>query len=155
MSTRRTAPTQRRKQRDPAFASVDRPRRVPAQAAAAYDVVARRDALPVNTPTSVLEACRSVVAATLFYGTDLYHYVRKENGKYFSHIKVRGIEVCLPLVASAELAAALTTTALEVRPPASFFAHARPDASPPRRSTTSSPPPRASRSPSARASISA
>ena len=62
----------------PASASIDRPRPnlIPAQAAAAYDVVARREALPVNTPTSVLEACRSVVAATLFYGTDLYHYVR-------------------------------------------------------------------------------
>ena len=86
--TRRTAPTRRRKQRDPASASVDRPRPnlVPAQAAAAYDVVARREALPVNTPTSVLEACRSVVAATLFYGTDLYHYVRKVNGKYGGQI---------------------------------------------------------------------
>jgi len=57
-------------------ASINRPRSNHAQAAAAYDVVARREALPVNTPTSVLEACRSVVAATLFYGTDLYHYVR-------------------------------------------------------------------------------
>ena len=57
----------------------------------AYDVVARREALPVNTPTSVLEACRSVVAATLFYGTDLYHYVYKSNGKYVAQIKVRGI----------------------------------------------------------------
>ena len=63
----------------------------PTQAAAAYDVVARREALPVNTPTSVLEACRSVVAATLFYGTDLYHYVYKSNGKYVAQIKVRGI----------------------------------------------------------------
>ena len=74
-------------------ASIDRPRPnlIPAQAAAAYDVVARREALPVNTPTSVLEACRSVVAATLFYGTDLYHYVYKSNGKYVAQIKVRGI----------------------------------------------------------------
>ena len=45
----------------------------------------------MNTPTSVLEACRSVVAATLFYGTDLYHYVYKSNGKYVAQIKVRGI----------------------------------------------------------------
>jgi hypothetical protein len=69
----------------------------------------------VNTPTSVLEACRSVVAATLFYGTDLYHYVRKSNGKYFSKVQVRGIEVCIPHVASAELAAALVTTACEAQ----------------------------------------
>ena len=39
----------------------------------------------------MLEACRSVVAATLFYGTDLYHYVHKQNGKYGGQIKVRGI----------------------------------------------------------------
>ncbi len=45
----------------------------PYSACEAYDEVARREALPVNRPTSVLEACRSVVAATLFYGTDLYH----------------------------------------------------------------------------------
>ncbi|CAH0368133.1 unnamed protein product, partial [Pelagomonas calceolata] len=82
-------------------------------AAAAYDVVARREALPVNTPTSVLEACRSVVAATLFYGTGLYHYVRKYSGKYQGCIKVRGIDVVTPTVASAELAAALVTTGLE------------------------------------------
>ena len=115
MSTRRTAPTRRRKQCDPAPASIDRPRPnlVPAQAAAAYDVVARREALPVNTPTSVLEACRSVVAATLFYGTDLYHYVRKKDGKYAGEIAVRGIQTCTPSVASAELAAALVTTASE------------------------------------------
>ena len=74
---------------------------------------ARREALPVNTPTSVLEACRSVVAATLFYGTDLYHYVKKANGKYGGRIKVRGIQTDMPTVASAELAAALVTTALE------------------------------------------
>ena len=85
----------------------------PTQAAAAYDVVARREALPVNTPTSVLEACRSVVAATLFYGTDLYHYVRKIDGKYCGRIHIGQIEVTTPRVASAELAAALTTTALE------------------------------------------
>ena len=132
-------------------ASVDRPRSnlVPAQAAAAYDVVARREALPVNTPTSVLEACRSVVAATLFYGTDLYHYVRKVHGKYEGKITVRGIATYTPLVASAELAAALVTTGLEVRDRRPFAK--RPNAPPPRRSTTSSPPPRASRSPSARA----
>ena len=94
-------------------AFIDRPRSNQAQAAAAYDVVARREALPVNTPTSVLEACRSVVAATLFYGTDLYHYVFKSNGKYKGQITVRNITVNLPQVASAELAAALTTTALE------------------------------------------
>ena len=101
----------------PVSASIDRPRPnlVPAQAAAAYDVVARREALPVNTPTSVLEACRSVVAATLFYGTDLYHYVRKVDGKYQGKFKVRGIDIQTPTVASAELAAALTTTALEAR----------------------------------------
>ena len=103
-------------------ASVDsaRPNLVPAQAAAAYDVVARREALPVNTPTSVLEACRSVVAATLFYGTDLYHYVHKVHGNYAGKITVRGIEIWTPRVASAELAAALVTTALEARRPASF-----------------------------------
>ena len=108
-------------------ASVDRPRSnlVPAQAAAAYDVVARREALPVNTPTSVLEACRSVVAATLFYGTDLYHYVCKVHGKYGGEIRVRGIAVHIPTVASAELAAALVTTALEARRPASFRDHNR------------------------------
>ena len=39
----------------------------------------------------MLEACRSVVAATLFYGTDLYHYVCKKNGKYGGEITVRGI----------------------------------------------------------------
>ena len=61
----------------------------------------------------MLEACRSVVAATLFYGTDLYHYVHKANGKYQGKIKVRGIDVCMPTVASAELAAALVTTGLE------------------------------------------
>ena len=61
----------------------------------------------------MLEACRSVVAATLFYGTDLYHYVKKSNGKYGGQIQVRGIKVCIPHVASAELAAALVTTALE------------------------------------------
>ena len=75
------------------FASIDRLRPNLAQAAAAYDVVARREALPVNTPTSVLEACRSVVAATLFYGTDLYHYVKKDHGKYGGNIRVRGISV--------------------------------------------------------------
>ena len=80
-----------------------RPNLVPAQAAAAYDVVARREALPVNTPTSVLEACRSVVAATLFYGTDLYHYVSKKQGKYSGRINVRGIQTYTPFVASAEL----------------------------------------------------
>ena len=100
--------------------SVDRPRPNHAQAAAAYDVVARREALPVNTPTSVLEACRSVVAATLFYGTDLYHYVYKSDGKYTAQFKVRGINFHTPTVASAELAAALVTTALEARRPASF-----------------------------------
>ena len=84
-----------------------------AQAAAAYDVVARREALPVNTPTSVLEACRSVVAATLFYGTDLYHYVKKVNGKYTGRVNVRGLYADIPHVASAELAAALVTTGLE------------------------------------------
>ena len=67
----------------------------------------------MNTPTSVLEACRSVVAATLFYGTDLYHYVCKVNGKYQGKITVRNITVQTPTVASAELAAALATTALE------------------------------------------
>ena len=61
----------------------------------------------------MLEACRSVVAATLFYGTDLYHYVSKSNGKYVGRIKVRGIDTKTPAVASAELAAALVTTALE------------------------------------------
>ena len=61
----------------------------------------------------MLEACRSVVAATLFYGTDLYHYVSKKNGKYTAQIKVRGINTYTPSVASAELAAALVTTALE------------------------------------------
>ena len=69
----------------------------------------------MNTPTSVLEACRSVVAATLFYGTDLYHYVYKAHGKYRCQIKVRGIATDLPTVASAELAAALVTTGLEAR----------------------------------------
>ena len=63
-----------------------------AQAAAAYDVVAQREKLPVNKPRSVLEACRSVVAATLFYGTDLYHYVEKANGKYCGRITVRDDE---------------------------------------------------------------
>ena len=63
----------------------------------------------------MLEACRSVVAATLFYGTDLYHYVHKANGKYGGKISVRGIELWTPRVASAELAAALATTACEVR----------------------------------------
>ena len=61
----------------------------------------------------MLEACRSVVSATLFYGPDLYHYVHKENGKYFGRIQVRGIQTDTPRVASAELAAALVTTALE------------------------------------------
>ena len=109
------APTRRHKRCDPASASVNRPRPnlVSAQAAAAYDVVARREALPVNTPTSVLEACRSVVAATLFYGTDLYHYVRKVHGKYGGQLTIRGIAMNMPTVASAELAAALVTTALE------------------------------------------
>ena len=46
----------------------------------------------------MLEACRSVVAATLFYGTDLYHYVKKVSGKYTGRIKVRGIDVCIPHV---------------------------------------------------------
>ena len=66
----------------------------PAQAAAAYDVVARREALPVNTPTSVLEACRSVVAATLFYGTDLYHYVCKRDGKYSGKFNAHDVAAC-------------------------------------------------------------
>ena len=61
----------------------------------------------------MLEACRSVVAATLFYGTDLYHYVQKKDGKYGGCIKVRGIITYTPVVASAELAAALVTTGLE------------------------------------------
>ena len=61
----------------------------------------------------MLEACRSVVAATLFYGTGLYHYVRKQNGKYRGQISVRGIQTCTPAVTSAELAAALVTTGLE------------------------------------------
>ena len=69
----------------------------------------------------MLEACRSVVAATLFYGTDLYHYVKKVNGKYGGRIMVRGIQTDMPTVASAELAAALVTTACEARPPASLF----------------------------------
>ena len=60
-----------------------------AQAAAAYDVVAQREKLPVNKPRSVLEACRSVVAATLFYGTDLYQYVQKKDGKYRGLIRWR------------------------------------------------------------------
>ena len=63
----------------------------------------------------MLEACRSVVAATLFYGTDLYHYVRKVHGKYQGKFKIRGIDFQTPIVASAELAAALVTTALEAR----------------------------------------
>ena len=63
----------------------------------------------------MLEACQSVVAATLFYGTDLYHYVRKKDGKYTAQIKVRGITTYTPRVASAELAATLVTTALEAR----------------------------------------
>ena len=63
----------------------------------------------------MLEACRSVVAATLFYGTDLYHYVRKVSGKYSGQIKVRGINSVTPVVASAELAAALVTTACEAQ----------------------------------------
>ena len=83
------------------------------ESAVAAGVVARREALPVNTPTSVLEACRSVVAATLFYGTDLYHYVHKYSGKYRGEIRVRGITTITPSVASAELAAALVTTGLE------------------------------------------
>ena len=62
----------------------------------AKKVVARREALPVNTPTSVLEACRSVVAATLFYGTDLYHYVRKSCGKYVGRVNVRGLYADIP-----------------------------------------------------------
>ena len=61
----------------------------------------------------MLEACRSVVAATLFYGTDLYHYVKKANGKYTGRVNVRGLYVDIPTVDSAELAAALVTTALE------------------------------------------
>ena len=61
----------------------------------------------------MLEACRSVVAATLFYGTDLYHYVSKSNGKYGAQLNIRGIHIHTPAVASSELAAALTTTALE------------------------------------------
>ena len=75
----------------------------------------------------MLEACRSVVAATLFYGTDLYHYVYKANGKYNGQIKVRGITTYTPLVASAELAAALVTTALEAhdRCPSKRSTHAR------------------------------
>ena len=63
----------------------------------------------------MLQACQSVVAATLFYGTDLYHYVRKKDGKYTAQIKVRGITTYTPRVASAELAATLVTTALEAR----------------------------------------
>ena len=43
----------------------------------------------------MLEACRSVIAATLFYGTDLYHYVKKVHGKYGGSIKIRGIDVCI------------------------------------------------------------
>ena len=39
--------------------------------------------------------------------------VSKSNGKYGGRIKVRGIDTYMPLVASAELAAALVTTALE------------------------------------------
>ena len=75
----------------------------------------------------MLEACRSVVAATLFYGTDLYHYVLKYNGKYRGEIRVRGITTTTPLVASAELAAALVTTALEAhdRRPFERLTHAR------------------------------
>ena len=61
----------------------------------------------------MLEACRSVVAATLFYGTDLYHYVKKAGGKYTARLNVRGLYADIPSVDSAELAAALTTTALE------------------------------------------
>ena len=61
----------------------------------------------------MLEACRSVVAATLFYGTDLYHYVKKVNGKYTGRVNVRGLYVDVPTVDSAELAATLVTTALE------------------------------------------
>ena len=53
----------------------------------------------MNTPTSVLEACRSVVAATLFYGTDLYHYVKKANGKYTGRVNVRGLYADIPHVA--------------------------------------------------------
>jgi len=100
----------------------------------------------------VLEACRSVVAATLFYGTGLYHYVRKYSGKYQGCIKVRGIDVVTPTVASAELAAALVTTGLEAldRRPLQRLKHFS-NATPRRRSTTSSPLPRASRSPCARA----
>ena len=63
----------------------------------------------------MLEACRSVVAATLFYGTELYHYVRKTDGKYRGEFQVRGIKVNVPSVNSAELAAALVTTGLEAR----------------------------------------
>ena len=77
----------------------------------------------------MLEACRSVVAATLFYGTDLYHYVYKQNGKYNGQIKVRGIAVHTPDVASAELAAALVTTGLEAcdrRPFANTFERVAP-----------------------------
>ncbi len=126
-STKRTANTRRHKQRDPASASGDRPRTnlVPAQAAAAYDRVAKREKLPVNEPTSVLEACRSVVAATLFYGTDLYHYVQKKDGKYRGRIKVRGINTYTPFVASAEVAAALVTTAIEAHDRRPFLTRAR------------------------------
>ena len=72
-----------------------------------------RDAGDEGVDAGAAEACRSVVAATLFYGTDLYHYVYKRNGKYRGQIKVRGIEVQTPAFASAELAAALVTTGLE------------------------------------------
>ena len=41
----------------------------------------------------MLEACRSVVAATLFYGTDLYHYVLKASGKYHGEINPLMFEI--------------------------------------------------------------